>query len=64
MFEGKLVLLAEDEGEPVGYAFGELDAQGYAFVNIVYVVPERRRQGVTKALLAPLATPGDQDRCA
>jgi GNAT superfamily N-acetyltransferase len=52
MFEGKLVLLAEDEGEPVGYAFGELDAQGYAFVNIVYVVPERRRQGVTKALLA------------
>jgi GNAT superfamily N-acetyltransferase len=52
MFEGKLVLVAEDEGEPVGYAFGELDRQGYAFVNIVYVVPERRRQGVAKALLA------------
>jgi Predicted acetyltransferase len=51
MFEGKLVLLAEDEGEPVGYAFGELDPQGYAHVNIVYVVPERRRQGVAKALL-------------
>src|SRR6476646_3726420 len=42
MFEGKLALLAEDEGEPVGYAF----------VNIVYVVPERRRQGVATALLA------------
>lgn len=52
MFEGKLVLLAEDDGEPVGYAFGELDPQGYALVNIVYVVPERRRQGITKALLA------------
>ena len=51
MFEGKLVLVAEDEGEPVGYAFGELDPQGYAHVNIVYVVPERRRQGVSKALL-------------
>jgi len=52
LFEGKLVLLAEAEGEPVGYAFGELDPQGYAHVNIVYVVPEKRRQGVTKALLA------------
>jgi GNAT superfamily N-acetyltransferase len=52
MFDGKLVLLAEDEGDPVGYAFGELDPHGYAHVNIVYVVPERRRQGVAKALLA------------
>jgi ribosomal protein S18 acetylase RimI-like enzyme len=52
MFEGKLVLVAEDEGEPAGYAFGELDPQGYAHVNILYVVPERRRQGVATALLA------------
>ena len=52
MFEGKLVLLAEDEGDAIGYAFGELDPQGYAYVNIIYVVPERRRQGVAKALLA------------
>jgi N-acetylglutamate synthase-like GNAT family acetyltransferase len=51
MFEGKLVLLAEEEDEPAGYAFGELDPKGYAHVNIVYVVPERRRQGVAKALL-------------
>jgi ribosomal protein S18 acetylase RimI-like enzyme len=51
MFEGRLVLLAENDGEPVGYAFGELDPQGYAHVNIVYVVPERRRQGVATALL-------------
>jgi ribosomal protein S18 acetylase RimI-like enzyme len=52
MFDGKLVLLAEDGGDAIGYAFGELDPQGYAHVNIIYVVPERRRQGVAKALLA------------
>jgi ribosomal-protein-alanine N-acetyltransferase len=57
LFEGKLVLLAEDDGgEPVGYAFGELDPQGYAHVNIVYVRPEFRRQGVTTALLAEFAS--------
>jgi ribosomal protein S18 acetylase RimI-like enzyme len=57
IFEGKLVLLAEDDGgEPIGYAFGELDAQGYAHVNIVYVRPKFRRQGVTRALLAEFAS--------
>jgi ribosomal protein S18 acetylase RimI-like enzyme len=56
LFEGKLVLLAEDDGgDPVGYAFGELDPQGYAHVNIVYVRPESRRQGVTRALLSEFA---------
>jgi ribosomal protein S18 acetylase RimI-like enzyme len=51
MFEGRLVLLAEDEEGAIGYAFGELDPHGYAHVNIVYVRPERRREGVTTALL-------------
>jgi ribosomal protein S18 acetylase RimI-like enzyme len=55
MFKGKLVLLAEEDGEAVGYAFGELDPHGYAHVNIVYVRPERRRTGVTRALLAGFA---------
>jgi ribosomal protein S18 acetylase RimI-like enzyme len=55
MFEGKLVLVAEDDGEPIGYAFGELDPHGYAHVNIVYVLPERRREGVTRALMAEFA---------
>src|ERR1044072_9165666 len=61
LFEGKLVLLAEDEGEPVDYAFGELAAQGYAHVKIGYVVPETRRQGVTKALVLAC---GDRARYA
>ena len=52
MFEGKLVLLAEDDGEPVGFAFGDVGPYSHAHVNIVYVVPEKRRQGVTRALLA------------
>jgi ribosomal protein S18 acetylase RimI-like enzyme len=55
MFEGRLVLLAEDEGEPIGYAFGELDPHGYAHVNIVYVRPERRREGVSTALIREFA---------
>jgi ribosomal protein S18 acetylase RimI-like enzyme len=55
MFEGKLVLLAEDDGESVGYAFGYVEQRGHAHVNIVYVVPEKRRQGASKALLAAFA---------
>ena len=55
LFEGKLVLLAEEDGQPIGYAWGELDPHGYAHVNIVYVRPEARRQGATKALLAEFA---------
>ena len=43
MFEGKLVLLAEDGGEAIGFAFGEIFPNGFAHVNIVYVRPERRR---------------------
>ena len=51
-FRGKLVLLAEDGGEAIGFAFGEVYANQFAHVNIVYVRPERRREGITKALLA------------
>jgi GNAT superfamily N-acetyltransferase len=54
LWEEKLVLLAEEDGEPLGFAFGELPGEnrGPAHVNIVYVVPNRRREGITKALLA------------
>jgi [ribosomal protein S18]-alanine N-acetyltransferase len=54
-FEGKLVLLAEEDGEALGFAFGEIHPNKFAHVNIVYVRPERRRQGINKALLAEFA---------
>jgi len=54
-WEGKVVLMAEEEDEARGFAFGEILPDGVAHVNIVYVVPERRRQGVTKALLREFA---------
>jgi ribosomal protein S18 acetylase RimI-like enzyme len=54
-FRGKLVLLAEDAGEATGFAFGEIFPNGFAHVNIVYVRPERRREGITKALLGEFA---------
>jgi ribosomal protein S18 acetylase RimI-like enzyme len=55
LLDGKLVLLAEDGDAPVGYAWGELRPNEVGHVNIVYVVPERRREGVTTALLAEFA---------
>ena len=57
-FAGKLVLLAEEDGEALGFAFGEIQPNKLAHVNIVYVRPERRRQGITKALLAEFAARG------
>jgi ribosomal protein S18 acetylase RimI-like enzyme len=55
MWAGKLVLLAEEDGEALGFAFGEIQPNTFSHVNIVYVRPERRRQGITKALLAEFA---------
>lgn len=57
-FQGKLVLLAEEDGEALGFAFGEVQPDELAHVNIIYVRPERRRQGITKALLAEFAARG------
>jgi ribosomal-protein-alanine N-acetyltransferase len=47
----KITLLAED-GEPVGCAFGQVYQHAVAHLNVVYVVPDRRRQGFGKALLS------------
>lgn len=55
LLEGKLVLVAEDDGEIVGSAFGEPSNYGRAHLNIAVVRPDRRRQGVLKALLAEFA---------
>jgi ribosomal protein S18 acetylase RimI-like enzyme len=55
LFEGKVVLVAEEDGELLGFAFGEPALYRRAHLNVAYVRPERRRQGVTKALLAEFA---------
>jgi len=55
LWEGRLVLLAEDGDRAVGYAFGEFQPGQFVHVNIVYVMPEHRRRGVAKALLAAFA---------
>ncbi|HKG43931.1 MAG TPA: GNAT family N-acetyltransferase [Gaiellaceae bacterium] len=56
LWQDKLVLIAEQEGEPVGYAFGELRPGENVHVNVVYVVPERRRRGAASALLGEFAS--------
>jgi len=56
LWQDSLVLLAEDGGEPVGYAYGQLQPGQFVHVNIVYVVPERRRRGVARALLTAFAS--------
>jgi len=54
--EGKLVLVAEEDGEIAGFAFGETEQHGRAHLNVACVRPESRRQGVMKALLAEFAS--------
>jgi ribosomal protein S18 acetylase RimI-like enzyme len=53
--DGKLVLVAEEDGEIAGFVFGETAQHGRAHVNLACVRPESRRQGVMKALLAEFA---------
>ncbi len=50
-YEDKLLFLAEADGEPVGSAVGALRKNKTAHLHTAYVVPERRQQGVGKALL-------------
>src|SRR5438093_321771 len=53
--EGKLVLVAEEDGEVVGFVFGEPAHHGRAHVNVACIRPESRRQGVMTALLKEFA---------
>jgi ribosomal-protein-alanine N-acetyltransferase len=55
LLDGKLVLVAENDGEVVGFAFGETSTFGHAHLNIACVRPENRRQGVASALVAEFA---------
>jgi ribosomal protein S18 acetylase RimI-like enzyme len=53
--DDKLVFVAEEEGEPVGCAFGIAKPNATAHLNYLYVRPERRRQGVARELLREFA---------
>jgi GNAT superfamily N-acetyltransferase len=53
--EGKLVLVAEENGEAIGFAYGQVFPNGLAHLNVAYVRPESRTQGVAKALTAAFA---------
>jgi ribosomal protein S18 acetylase RimI-like enzyme len=55
ILEGKLVLVAEEDGEIIGFAFGDLAREGKAHVNVAYTRPESRHQGAMKALLGEFA---------
>jgi ribosomal-protein-alanine N-acetyltransferase len=55
LLEDKLVLVAEEDGEVVGVAFGVTAHHGRAHLNIACVRPENRRQGVASALVAEFA---------
>jgi [ribosomal protein S18]-alanine N-acetyltransferase len=53
--EGKLVLVAEVDGEVVGFAYGDTTTHGRAHLNVACVRPESRRRGVASALVAEFA---------
>lgn len=53
--EDKLVLVAEDDGEVVGFAFGDMTTHGRAHLNVACVRPENRRRGVGSALVSEFA---------
>jgi aminoglycoside 6'-N-acetyltransferase I len=50
-----LALLAEEEGEPVGFALARTEPPRVCYLSDLYVVPEARRRGVAKALMAEVA---------
>jgi ribosomal protein S18 acetylase RimI-like enzyme len=50
-----VVLIAEEEGEPVGYAELDYKSTRIAWLSQLYVRPQARRHGVGKALLREVA---------
>jgi GNAT superfamily N-acetyltransferase len=53
-YDDKIVLVAEEDGEPVGLVVAAVMPPEIGHVHVAYVVPEKRRRGVTKALLREL----------
>jgi ribosomal protein S18 acetylase RimI-like enzyme len=54
-YDDKVLLIAEEGGTPVGSLVGRTRENATAHVHTAYVVPDRRRQGVGKALLRAFA---------
>ncbi len=50
------VLLAEEDGSVIGFADAEVHSARLGWLHTLYVRPEARRRGVTKALLRELST--------
>jgi ribosomal protein S18 acetylase RimI-like enzyme len=61
-WEGKIVLVAEEDGEPVGCAFGAVLYDGVAHLNYVYVRPESRRRGFARELVREFAARAREDK--
>ena len=52
-FERELCLLAEEEGKVIGFAFGQQAGES-GTIDVIFVVPEKRRQGIGSELLQEL----------
>lgn len=52
---GHALVRADDNGELVGYAAGQVQPDGSGYIDFLAVAPGRRRQGAGSALIAALA---------
>jgi ribosomal protein S18 acetylase RimI-like enzyme len=50
-----MLLLAEEDGRAVGFVQGRMDTPRLGWVEALYVVPDARRRGVARELLAQVA---------
>ena len=56
-----LALLAEDGGEPVGFALAKLETPRICYLSDLYVRPAARRRGIARALIAEVAVWGTRE---
>lgn len=49
--EAGVALIAERDGEPIGYALARLEGPRYGFLSDLYVRPQARREGIAKELI-------------
>ena len=61
LLEGGVALLAEEDGDAVGYALGWPRNERVGYVGDLYVQPEFRRRGIGRALLVAAAEGLDRE---